>query len=265
MKSSNIFSFSLFLGILACTTVEGTHKSALLLTSESQENQMGVDAYQDILKKEHEANNPKDKAILVRVGQRLSSVAESRHHTNYNWEFKLIDSKQQNAFCLPGGKIVVYTGILPVMQNEAALAIVLGHEIAHATLRHAGQRMSQQMLIQGVETFTGSLISNPTTKKIALTGMGLAATGAIVLPFSRKDESEADSWGLEYAAQAGYDPREAPIFWERFAASSGGGGDFDLLSTHPANSKRIANLNSLQHKVMPLYEQSPKYGLGEKL
>lgn len=256
---------------MGCVTVPGTNKQAFIPLSEGQEAQMGEEAFKDVLSKEKEANNPRVKAMLVRVGKRLAMVAEARHHSNFQWEYRLIESKQANAFCLPGGKVAFYTGILKPLQNEAAMAMVMGHEIAHATLRHGGQRVGNQMIAQGFMVgggaFLNGFLKNPNYRQMGLAALGLGVNVVGVLPFSRSNETEADAWGLEYAAEAGYDPAEAPRFWERFSAASGGGGEGlgKYLSTHPTNSSRIQNLQQLQSKVEPLYRQSPRYGLGETI
>lgn len=252
--------------VAACVSIPGTDKSAFLLFSPQEENQMGAQAYQEMLKKEHEANNPRLKNILLRVGQRISQVAESRHQVGYSWQFKLIESKEANAFCLPGGKVAFYTGIVSSLQNEAAMAIVMGHEVAHATLRHGGQRMSQTMATQlalaGAGLAAGTMVKDPKYRNMTLAALGVGATLGILLPFSRSNESEADAWGLEYAAQAGYDPREAAVFWQRFSKE---GGQPEFLSTHPAGATRIENLRELEGKALELYKRSPQYGLGDLL
>lgn len=230
---------------------------------------MGSYAFGDILKKEKEANNPRIKAMLLRVGDRISKVAEARHRSGFQWEFKLIESKEPNAFCLPGGKVAFYTGILEPLANEAAMAMVMGHEVAHATLRHGGQRMTAAYGAQGL-TMLGALagaafIKDPKYRSIGLAAIGAGLTVGVILPFSRSNESEADSYGLEYAAAAGYDPKEAAAFWTRFSQKSGGKQPPAFLSTHPTNQSRINNLTELQKKVEPVYLNSPQYGQGEKI
>ena len=259
--------YVIFFMALGCTTLPGTNKRAFLITSAEEETRMGISAYREILNKEKESTNLRAKKILERVGNRIAQIAEARHQLGFQWEFKLIESEQPNAFCLPGGKVAVYTGILKVMQNEAALAVVLGHEVAHATLRHGGQRIAQNMAVTGLVTgaaLAGGLIKDPDTRRVTISALGAGATVGLILPFSRSNESEADSFGLEYAAAAGYDPREALGFWSRMAGS-GGNKPPEFLSTHPADSSRIRNLEALLKDVEPLYLNSPRYGLGEKL
>jgi metalloendopeptidase OMA1, mitochondrial len=267
-KVLRLGSFSiLFLITLGCTTISGTNKHAFLITSPQEEARMGISAYREILNKEKESTNRRAQKILERVGNRIAQVAEARHQLGFKWEFKLIESTQPNAFCLPGGKVAVYTGILKVMQNEAALAVVLGHEVAHATLRHGGQRIAQNMAVTGLVTgaaLAGGFIKDTNTRRVAISALGAGATVGLILPFSRSNESEADSFGLEYAAAAGYDPSEALNFWKRMS-ESGGNKAPEFLSTHPADASRIRNIEALLRNVEPLYLNSPRYGLGEKL
>jgi predicted Zn-dependent protease len=257
----------LFLITFGCTTIAGTNKSAFFITSPQQEAEMGISAYREILRKEKESTDRQAQKILQRVGNRIAQVAEARHQLGFDWEFKLIESDTPNAFCLPGGKVAVYTGILKIMQNEAALAMVIGHEVAHATLRHGGQRIAQNMAVTGLVSGAGlaaGFIKNKNTRRITVSALGAGATVGLILPFSRSNESEADAFGLEYAASAGYDPSEALNFWKRMS-ESGGKKSPEFLSTHPTPSSRIRNLESLLRSVEPLYLNSPRYGLGEKL
>jgi predicted Zn-dependent protease len=252
-----IFIFTL----VGCVTTPETGRQAFIITSESEEAALGVQAYHEILSKEKIANNPQWNAILQRVGSRIAKAA---NRPNYQWEFKLIESTQKNAFCLPGGKVAVYTGILPLMKNEAGMAVVLGHEVAHATARHGGQRISSAMGTQLGLAALGELIGGDdksTQKQLLMAALGVGANIGVALPFSRANESEADEIGLIYMARAGYDPNEAPRFWDRFASESGSPPEF--LSTHPNSANRRDALTSQIPKVMPIYERSPKTGLGE--
>ncbi len=253
----------------ACVTVPGTDSSQFNVFSPQQESQMGLTAFNEITKKEKEANNPRVKAMLLRVGNRISKVAEARHQSGFQWEFKLIESKEANAFCLPGGKVAFYTGILDPLENEAAMAMVMGHEAAHATLRHGGQRMSaaygSQILLMGTSLLGSALIKDPKYRDMSLAALGLGMNIGVMLPFSRSNEAEADAYGLEYAASAGYDPSEAAAFWSRFAGKSSGKSTPAFLSTHPTNESRIKNLTELKKKVEPIYLRSPQYGLGEQI
>lgn len=263
------FNFLALLLVSACVTVPGTDSSQFNFFSPQQESKMGSEAYNEILKKEKEANNPRVKTILLRVGSRISQVAEARHRSGFQWDFKLIENKEANAFCLPGGKVAFYTGILAPLENEAAMAMVMGHEVAHATLRHGGQRMStayaSQFALIGAGLLGSTLIKDPKYRNLSLAAIGAGVTVGLILPFSRSNEAEADAYGLEYAAAAGYDPREAAAFWSRFAKKSSGKSPPAFLSTHPTNESRINNLTELQKKVEAVYLKSPQYGLGEQL
>ncbi|MEZ4815241.1 MAG: M48 family metallopeptidase [Bdellovibrionota bacterium] len=261
------FLATLFLG--ACVTVPGTNSSQLNFFSPQQESKMGAEAYNEMLKKEKEAKNPRIKAMLLRVGSRISQVAEARHRAGFQWEFKLIESKEANAFCLPGGKVAFYTGILAPLENEAAMAMVMGHEVAHATLRHGGQRMSQAYFAQGLVIGSSLLgtafIKDPKYRNLSMAALGLGVSVGVILPFSRSNEAEADAYGLEYAAAAGYEPSEAAAFWSRFSKKNAGKEPPAFLSTHPSNQSRINNLSTLKEKVEPIYLRSPQYGLGEQI
>ncbi len=259
MRQARYFLFLLLL--VGCVTTP-SGKKAFIITSESDEAGLGSQAYQELLSKERISRNAKWNEILKRVGARLARVANK---PGYKWEFTLIDSPEKNAFALPGGKVAFYTGILRVCQNEAGIATVMGHEIAHATARHGGQRMTTafglQLGLAGLNAILGGEEGSD-QKKLLMAALGAGAQIGVMLPFSRSHESEADLIGLRYMAEAGYDPREAPRFWGRFASS---GEPPEFLSTHPNSRGRQAALAADLPKVMPLYEVSPRYGLGETL
>ena len=258
-----VFSLLTLIFLLSgCITNPETGRSAFILTSESEENQLGTQAYQEVLAKERISGDGRMTEMLQRVGARIAAVA---NRPSFQWEFRLIESNQKNAFCLPGGKVAFYTGILPVAQTEAAVAAIMGHEVAHATARHGGQRitvaMGTQLGLAGLSALIGSEDSNG--KKVLLAALGVGTQVGVALPFSRSNESEADEIGLMYMARAGYDPREAPKLWQRMAAGDQGTPQF--LSTHPTSLGRSAALQSQLPKVLPLYERSAKHGLGETL
>lgn len=254
-----IFSFS---RCVSTPSGDGQKKSFIVVPA-AQEKSMGEQAYAEILKKEKVSKDKRLNSMLQRVGKRIAAQSP----VEMEWQFTLIESKEMNAFCLPGGKVAFYTGILPVVQNEAALAIVMGHEVAHAVARHGAQRMSQALGAQmGLALLDLAVLKDSKYRNIALASLGLGTQVGIMLPFSRSHETEADVMGLKYAAAAGYDPAEAPKFWERFAkATSAGGKPPQFLSTHPADTSRIKKLNSLQSEAQALYSKSPRYGLGEKI
>ena len=247
--------------MVGCVTNPETGKKAFLLTSEGDEMRLGEQAYQEVLKSNQLSKRKDWDEVLQRVGKRISQAANK---PSFAWEFRLIESKEKNAFCLPGGKVAVYTGILPILKNEAGMAAVIGHEVAHATLRHGGQRLSANLGTQLGVLILGQVLSGKDSnqKQLVLAALGLGAQVGVVLPFSRANETEADEIGLRYMARAGYDPHEAPPIWERFAQSNSGGPP-EFLSTHPASKSRQERLTELIPQVMPLYQKSPQYGVGE--
>jgi len=248
--------------LLGCVTIPETGRSVFVLRSERDEARLGEEAYREILSKENLSKNSRWNALLQRVGKRIAFAARK---PSFQWEFRLIESAQQNAFCLPGGKVAFYTGIFRVAQHEAGIATVMGHEVAHATARHGGQRIA--LGIGAQLGMTGLMIAlgeeQSTSKNLILAALGVGTQVGVMLPFSRSNESEADEIGLIYMARAGYDPREAPKFWERF--SKKGGSPPEFLSTHPSSRGRMEALNRDLAKVMPIYERSSKFGTGETL
>jgi predicted Zn-dependent protease len=203
--------------------------------------------------------------MVNRVGHRIARVA---NRPDYQWEFRVIASPEQNAFALPGGKVAVYEGILPICANEAGVAVVMSHEVAHALARHGGERMSHSVVVNGVQSTLGYLMRNreELQRERVLRAYGVASKYGVVLPYSRKHELEADHMGIMLMAQAGYDPREAPRFWERFAASHRGEGAPEFLSTHPADERRARELENLLADAVSQYELAPEqFGLGEPI
>lgn len=238
--------------VWSCVTTPVTNRQSVRLLPESQLNSMGVQAYKEMLQKEKESADPRYNEMVRRIGQRIATVSGK----NYQWEFKVIDNSQMvNAFCLPGGKVAVYTGILPVAKNEAGLAAVMGHEVAHAILQHGNERVSQQLLIQAGLVVTAISLNNNKYRNLILGGLGVGSTIGVALPFSRMHESEADRVGTEYMARAGYDPREAVELWHRMGAQ-GGGKMPQFLSTHPDPTKRAQDLSKRMGEMIPLYEAS---------
>ncbi len=250
---------------VSCSTVQQVADSVNLY-SPQEENKMGLDAYQQVLKDEKKSTDAEGIALVQRVGKRLAAVVPGGDQ--FQWEFTLLESDTVNAFCLPGGKVAIYTGILPYCQNEAALAAVMGHEIGHAVARHGGKRMTQGVILGGAQMALGEVLKakgyteNTTTLALAAAG-GLAQVG-VVLPFSRGHESEADAMGLEYMAKAGYDPQEASQFWLRFAKLGSSGPAF--LSTHPQSADRAADLSKQLPQAQQWYAGvSAKSGLGAQV
>ena len=261
MQKHFIFIILSGLVISACTTTPVSNRSALILIPKSQEILLGIQSYNEILKREKESEDTQLNQIIRRVGQRIASVSDM---PKLEWEIKLIESDQKNAFALPGGKIAIYTGILSVAKNEAGLATVMSHEIAHVIARHGAQRMTQQMLLQGAMIGAGLSMKNSTQKNIVLSALGVGVLYGFTLPFSRLHESEADQIGLIYMAKAGYDPNEAINFWQRFGQVKGGKGGPEWASTHPADATRIQGLRSYLSRAKYDYQNvKVKYGLGQ--
>lgn len=215
-----------------------------MLMSESDDLQLGAAAYQEVLKKEKIVHDPSLTAPVLRVGRRIAAVADK---SDYQWEFSVIDDpKQANAFCLPGGKVAVYTGIFPIARDEAGLAAVIGHEVAHALARHGAERVSTGTLLQigavGVAVAASGAGAGAGTQQAIMQAYGLGSTVGVALPFGRSQESEADHIGIILMAKAGYDPQAAIGLWERMAKAAQGKSPPEWLSTHPAPETRIADL-----------------------
>jgi len=226
----------------ACQSVPYTGRSHMILVSSSEETQMGEQAYRETLKKARLSTDEKDIETIRRVGLRIAKAAD---RPDFRWEFNLIqDDKTVNAWCLPGGKVAFYTGILPITKDETGIAVVMGHEVAHALARHGSERMSQGMIVNAGEKVASVLLAGSSflTQEVFGQAYGLGAELGVMLPFSRKQESEADHIGLILMAKAGYDPAEAAEFWKRMAKAMGGEGKGSSLAaflrTHPPDEKR---------------------------
>ena len=265
MKKIFLPLIALSMMIYACTTNAITGRSQLSLVSESALQQEAVSQYQSFLSQNKVLSNSsnKDAEMVKRVGTRIANAIQryyaakglSHELDGYKWEFNLVDNKEVNAWCMPGGKVVVYTGLLPVTQNEAALAIVLGHEITHAVAHHGQERISQAMLAQGLEV-AGNVFTqgNSNANNIFNAVFAPSAQVGFLLPNSRNQELEADHYGLIFAAMAGYNPRVAIPFWERMAAMKTGSQPPEILSTHPLDSKRIAKIKSYMPEALKYYQ-----------
>jgi len=229
----------------ACATVPYTHRSQLLLMDEAQMNQLGVQAYQRVLQKADVVRDPQVDRVVREVGKRIAAAADK---PDYRWEFTVIDDPRQvNAFALPGGKVAVYTGLFPVAKDEAGLAVVLGHEVAHALAHHGAERMSQELVAQLVGTglAVGLGSASPATQTAVMQAFGVGAQVGVLLPFSRQQESEADHIGLILMAKAGYDPAAAVALWQRMESRAGAGqAPPELLSTHPSYGTRLEHIRS---------------------
>jgi Zn-dependent protease with chaperone function len=235
------------------------------LTSMEQENKLGEETYQEILRKEKVNKDPVINAFVQRVAKRIAAAAPDK---GFRYEVAVLDSPQANAFCLPGGKICVYTGILPYCENEAALACVMGHEVAHAILRHGGVRMTQNAAVSFIGIGLNKILEmqqvGGTTSTLAKGVYNYGTQLGILLPHSRTHEVDADEAGLMYMALAGYDPREGARFWKRFSALKSNVPTF--LSTHPAHDDRVQRLSGMTSKALIAYLRAPdQYGLGERI
>lgn len=249
--------------VWACSRVPITGRKQLSLVPESEMQSMSYQQYDQFLKENKLSKDSQATAMVKRAGSRIQHAVEAYMRDNkmtdqldgYAWEFNLIDSKDVNAWCMPGGKVVVYTGILPVCKDENGLAVVMGHEIAHAVARHGSERMSQGLLAQGLGTALAVAVANEpeTTQQLWMTAFGVGAQVGVLLPFSRQQESEADHLGLIFMAMAGYDPKASVDFWQRMA-EAGGGKPPEFLSTHPSDETRIANLKKLIPEAMKYYK-----------
>jgi len=254
---------ALLLAAGGCSTVPLTGRKQLNLVPESEMLSTSFSQYTDFIRQNKVSADRNSGEMVRRVGTRIQGAVEaymkasglSDRLQGYAWEFNLVESAEVNAWCMPGGKVVVYTGILPVTKDENGLAVVLGHEIAHAVAGHGNERVSQQMLAQ----FGGTALSQVLKDKPAETQqlwMGVFGVGAqygVLLPYSRTHESEADHLGLIFMAMAGYDPHGAQTFWERMAASSQGKAPPEFMSTHPADQTRIAAIRQNLPEAMTYY------------
>jgi predicted Zn-dependent protease len=245
--------------LVNCTTVPETGRRQFNIMSPDEEMQLGLSSFQQMKAEVPLSKDAAATALVQQVGRRISAVANL---PNAQWEFVVFESKEANAFCLPGGKVGVYTGILPVTLNEAGLATVIGHEVAHAVARHGGERISEAFVLQtgGQVLSSGFSKSDPRTQAAVATAYGLGATLGRQLPHSRAQESEADHIGLLYMARAGYEPEEAVKFWQRFAALSRASGDTPLwfLRTHPLDEKRIEQLRAWMPEAKAQYRPAPR-------
>ena len=254
--------------LASCSTVPITGRRQVSLFSSAEMSGMSLKAYGEFLGKHKLSDNVEQTKMVKRAGHRIQKAVEEffaerkdvDRLKGFQWEFNLIESKDVNAWCMPGGKVAVYTGILPVTQTERGLAVVMGHEIAHAVANHGNERMSQKLFAAaGAAVLDEALANKPKqTRDLFLAAFGAGASIGFLLPYSRVHESEADRLGVIFMAMAGYDPREAPRFWERMAAMSKGGRAPEFLSTHPAHETRIENLTKLvNEEAMKYYRPRP--------
>ncbi|MEO7415399.1 MAG: M48 family metallopeptidase [Opitutaceae bacterium] len=264
MKRLTSWTFALaLLASAGCYTNPVTGRKSVVLIPPSQELELGQQSFAEMKKAEKVSNDPAMNARVQRVGQRIAKVV-GEQLPNAQWEFVVFDSKDANAFALPGGKVGVYTGLLQIAESDSELATVIGHEIGHVIARHGAERMTEGIALAGLGVVSGLVLDNntdPQTRNLVLGAFGAGATLGIVLPHSRSNETEADRMGVVFAARAGYDPRAAISFWQKMtrqgeAAGKAGAKTPGLLSTHPSDTKRISDLQALMPEVVPVYEKN---------
>lgn len=256
-----VFSFV----AVSCSSVPLTGRKQLSIIPASQMLSMSFQQYDEFIKSNKLSDDASNSEMVKRVGNNIKNAVERYMADNkmlnrlngYNWEFNLVESSEINAWCMPGGKVVIYTGILPITQDENGLAVVMGHEIAHAIAEHGNERMSQILLTQlGGLALSEALSSQPErTRDLWLGVYGLGAQVGVLLPYSRTHESEADKLGLIFMAMAGYDPNSAVGFWERMAAQKQGQAPPEFLSTHPSDRTRIEDIKKNLPEALMYYNK----------
>jgi predicted Zn-dependent protease len=251
MRWSGPLVGALALAVLAaCARVPYTNRSQLVLVSAAEEAQLGAQAFAEVTRTASVVRSGTAPQRVRDVGQRLAAVAG---RPDFDWEFILLQGDEVNAFALPGGKTAVYSGLLPVARDTAGLAVVMGHEIAHAIARHGAERMSQAQVLGIGGQVLGAAVGGEGVGRAAMAAYGLGAQVGVLLPFGRSQEAEADEIGLMLMAKAGYDPRAAASFWERMEASSSGKAPPEWLSTHPSYGTRRAGIRKSIDKALELY------------
>ena len=266
MKKKLLSFVLLVLFLVSCSKVPITKRKQINLLPESEMMSMSLTSYREFLSQHPPVNGSSEAGMVKNVGAKISASVTRYMNQNgyakrvqgYQWEFNLVNSNEANAWCMPGGKVVVYSGLLPITQDESSLAIVMGHEVAHAVARHGNERMSQMMVstLGGMALDVALSQKSAETRSIFLTAYG-AGSALGTLAYSRTHEKEADKLGLIFAAMAGYDPQKAIVFWERMA-SKGGAKPPELLSTHPSDQTRIKNLKEFMPTALSYYHPGTK-------
>jgi predicted Zn-dependent protease len=262
----NFFLFMLIATTFAsCSMVLLTGRKQLLLVSNADVLTSSFQSYKQFIDSVPASADKVNTALVKKVGAKIAAAVETylkangmaADVANFAWEFNLVKDASANAFCMPGGKVVVYEGILPITKNEVGLAVVLGHEIAHAVAKHANERMSQQLLVQYGASLTDVLLANKpaATRSTINTIYGLGSQFGVMLPYSRKQEYEADHLGLIFLAMAGYDPNEAVAFWQRMEAASTGNSVPEFMSTHPTDANRIEKIKEYLPEALQYYKK----------
>lgn len=252
--------------LLSCTTVLITGRKQLSMIPSSTMFSMSLQQYDEFLNSHKLSSDQKQTQMVKSVGTRIQKAVEdyfaennmSQELENYAWEFNLVESPEVNAWCMPGGKVVVYKGILPVAKDKTGLAVVMGHEIAHAIAGHGNERMSQGLALQlGGMAFSAAMAQKPeATRQLWLSAFGIGTQYGLMLPYSRLHETEADHLGLIFMAIAGYDPNAAVEFWKRMSQEKEGKAPPEFMSTHPSDETRINNIRKLLPEIMPYYKES---------
>jgi len=251
--------------LLSCSRVPITGRQQLNLLPSSQMLSMSFQQYDDFLETNKISKDATQTAMVKRVGSKIQRAVEdyfalkgmAQELKGYSWEFNLIDNKEANAWCMPGGKVVFYTGILPITKDETGMAVVMGHEVAHAIAEHGNERMSQGMLTQlGGMALAVAIQEKPEqTQALWMTAFGVGSQVGVMLPFSRLHESEADRLGLIFMAMAGYNPQQAVSFWQRMAEMKGGQAPPEFISTHPSDATRIEQIKKWLPEAMTYYSK----------
>jgi len=266
-----VLSVLAVVGLVACASVPHTGRRQFNVMSDRQLDSLAVKAFQEVSAKESPSSDKRLVGIVHRVADRVSKAAEELDKPGFEWKELVVDKDVPNAFCLPGGRIVVYSGIVPYARNEAGLAAIIAHEVAHAVARHGGERLSQQVALKGALSLGGELLKDKkdgtldSKSRLLLSALGMGGTLGVILPYSRVHEFEADRIGLIYMAKAGYDPSEAVKLWERMSKIKKPPVPV-WLSTHPADEDRVRKLKEFLPDAMKYYaEAKTKYGVGSPL
>lgn len=259
-----LLSIPVLLIIYGCSQVPVTGRKQLAWAPNSQLMEMSYQSYRETLIETPLSKNERQTQMVKRVGvniqraveEYMASIGRIDDVKDYQWEFNLLAQDVVNAWAMPGGKVAFYEGIMPICRDETGVAVVMGHEVAHAIAQHGNERMTHGLIQQGLGTALSVAMQNEpqTTQQLAMTAFGVGSTVFGILPYSRLHESEADRLGLIFMAMAGYDPRQAPEFWKRMAANSKGNKPPEFLSTHPADETRIGDLNKWMPEAMKYYK-----------
>ena len=270
ISKKNIYKrlkYTLFISVVAillqaCGSVPITGRKQLMLVPDQEVLTLSLQQYQDFISSAPVERNTSNAQMVERVGRRIATAVETFYRNNgyeselknFSWEFNLVKSSDVNAFCMPGGKIVIYEGLLPITRDETGLAIVMGHEVAHAVAKHANERISQQMALQyGGQIAGGLLGNNAAAQQIGGMVFGIGSQLGVMLPYARKHEYEADELGIIFMAMAGYDPRVAVDFWTRMS-QAGGSSVAEFMSTHPSDQNRIAKIKEHMPEALKYYQ-----------